>query len=86
MTEEQARQGEHVAQALVELMNVLVHVHGFSPDLVLAAVHGTVMSEITQACGGDVAADMARKAADHVQGIPPLAACELATMEVRGHG
>jgi hypothetical protein len=84
MTDEQELQADQVARALVATMNELVHVHGISPQMVVCAVHGTIMAEITQACGGDVAADMARKAADRVEGIPALATCELATMEVRG--
>ncbi len=84
MTDEQSRQADQVSRAIVEQMEVLVKVHGIDPALVLAATHGTVMTEMAVACGGDVAAEMARNAADRVEGLPPLAACELARMPAQG--
>ncbi|NUB43642.1 hypothetical protein GEU84_004530 [Fertoebacter nigrum] len=66
-------------QMAMRLALARLHIEeGLDLQLVLAVAHAEVATAIAAACGGDVAADCLRRAAQQVEGWPALADSALA--------
>ena len=83
MTEKQNSEDE-ISEAIERELTRLVVMDHHHPDLVLGMALAKVMTLVSMRHGGDIAAAVARSAAQKCQGLPAYADAPLASMQPVG--